>query len=134
MERIAQCSCGSVKLTAAGTPSAVVACHCLACQRRTGSVFGVGAYYSPEQVTFSGVTKKFSRSVEPNGMITFDFCPQCGTTLYWKVEGEPERIGVAVGAFADPDFPGPIRSVWEQSKHSWVQMDVAQTHFPKGRT
>jgi hypothetical protein len=32
----------------------------------------------------------------------------------------PELIAVALGAFADPDFPGPYFSVWEQRKHAWV--------------
>ncbi|MHC2281080.1 hypothetical protein ACVME8_007723 [Bradyrhizobium diazoefficiens] len=37
-------------------------------------------------------------------------------------------IGVAVGAIADPNYPAPIRSVFEQSKHSWVEITGAQ-HF-----
>jgi hypothetical protein len=32
----------------------------------------------------------------------------------------PEAIAVPVGAFADPNFPPPRFSVWEERKHSWV--------------
>jgi hypothetical protein len=38
-------------------------------------------------------------------------------------------IGVAVGALADPEYPAPVRSVFEQSKHNWVQIDGAVEHF-----
>jgi hypothetical protein len=37
------------------------------------------------------------------------------------VSGDSEDlIAVPVGAFADPDFPPPKVSVWEERKHGWV--------------
>jgi N-methylhydantoinase B/oxoprolinase/acetone carboxylase alpha subunit len=38
-------------------------------------------------------------------------------------------IGVAVGALVDPKYPAPVRSVFELSKHIWVQIDGAVEHF-----
>jgi hypothetical protein len=133
LKRTAQCSCGSVKLVAEGEPSSVVACHCLACQRRTGSVLGVGAYFPRERIVVSGATKEFVRPTDAGHRFVTRFCPGCGTSLYWTSGKNPDLVGVAVGAFADPAFPAPLRSVWEQSMHSWVRVDVAQQHFPKGR-
>ena len=46
----ARCACGDLTVTLPGPSSAVVACHCEDCQRRTGSPFGVGAYYSSDAV------------------------------------------------------------------------------------
>jgi hypothetical protein len=134
MQRTAQCSCGSVKIVADGEPNSVVMCHCLACQRRTGSVLGVGAYFPQENVVITGVTREFIRLTDAGNEFVTHFCPTCGTSMHWHSNKNPGLIGVAVGAFADPSFPPPIRSVWEQSKHSWVQMSNAQQHFPKGRT
>jgi len=37
MTRIAHCSCGSLRAEATGDPALVRACHCMECQRRTGS-------------------------------------------------------------------------------------------------
>ena len=50
MSRKAQCSCGGLKVILQGEPSMVVTCNCLKCQKRTGSVFGAGAYFDNEQV------------------------------------------------------------------------------------
>ena len=111
----------------------MVACHCLACQRRTGSVFGVGAYYPEAQVTASGVTKQFERPTESGARFVTHFCPTCGSSVYWYAGKNPGLVGIAVGAFGDPSFPAPARSVWEQSMHPWHVRDAAQ-HFPKGRT
>jgi hypothetical protein len=133
MERIAQCSCSSIKLIATGEPSAVVACHCLECQRRTGSVFGVGAYFPSEQVVVTGASREFVRTTETGNQFFNHFCPTCGTSTHWYTTSKPEMIGIAVGAFAEPSFFAPVRSVWEQSKHSWVEVSAAKQHFPKGR-
>ncbi len=133
METIAQCSCGSVRVTINGTPLSVVACHCLACQRRTGSAFGVGAYYSAGQLTLSGQVKPYTRSTEAGHTFTSYFCPDCGTSVYWESGKNPGLIGVAVGSMTNPQVPVPTRSVWEQSKHPWVSIETALQHFPKGR-
>ena len=37
--RTATCSCGQLRIEVRGEPLGVGVCHCLACQRRTGSVF-----------------------------------------------------------------------------------------------
>jgi hypothetical protein len=44
--RTASCSCGQLTVVTAGDPIRVSVCHCLACQRRTGSVFGAQARFA----------------------------------------------------------------------------------------
>jgi len=107
----------------------VVACHCLDCQRRTGAPFGVGAFYPAEAVAISGSSKEFTRDAASGGKVHSYFCPDCGSTVHWKADRLPSMIGVAVGALADPTYPPPVRSIFEQSKHDWVQIDGAADHF-----
>jgi hypothetical protein len=125
----ARCSCGALTLTLPGPSRLVVACHCLDCQRRTGAPFGVGAFYPVDAVAMSGTAKQFTRDAASGGKVHSYFCPNCGSTLYWRADNLPSLIGVAVGALADPKHPAPIRSVFEQSKHDWVQIDGAVEHF-----
>lgn len=133
MQRLAQCACGTLKVLTSGEPDSVVACHCTQCQRRTGSVFGVGAYFPEERVTVSGNATQYVRFADSGNKFVFHFCPACGTCVYWYGENKPGIVGVAVGAFADASFPAPVRSVWERSKHPWVRMDCAQQRFVRGR-
>ena len=109
----------------------VVACHCVDCQRRTGAPFGVGAFYAAEAVVISGTAKEFVRVAESGSTVRNYFCPECGSTVYWTTDKLPAFIGVAVGAIADPAFPPPVLSVFEQSKHGWLDIHAPATqHFP----
>jgi hypothetical protein len=125
----ARCSCGALTLTLSELSKLVVACHCLDCQRRTGAPFGVGAFYAADAVAISGTAKEFTRNAASGGKVHSYFCPNCGSTIYWKANNVPALIGVAVGALTDPKYLAPVRSVFEQSKHNWVQIDGVVEHF-----
>ncbi len=129
----AQCCCGAISLSLQAPSSLVVACHCINCQRRTGAPFSVGAFYPAEAVTISGTATRFSRAADSGAMVHGYFCPNCGSTVYWNAEKLPGMIGVAVGAMADPNFPAPARSVFEVSKHGWIELEAAGLeHFEQG--
>jgi len=117
MTRTARCSCGALRVEAAGELDAGVACHCGECQRRTGSVFGVGAYFKKEQIHTEGPYNTYVRDAQEGRKVSNHFCPTCGTTVFWEADLRPDNIGVGVGAFGDSRFPRPTRSVWEESKH-----------------
>ena len=90
-------------------------CHCLDCQRRTGAVISNQARFRRDQVTFAGKTTPWMRTAESGKALTFHFCPTCGSTVYWEGEGFPGYVAVAIGSFADPDFPAPAIAVWEET-------------------
>ncbi len=120
--RTASCSCGQLQAQVTGEPIRVSVCHCLACQRRTGSVFGAQARFAAEQVTVVGTSKEFERTGDEGTKATFRLCPNCGATVYYTFSGMPGAVAIPVGAFADPSFPGPTFSVYEERMHGWVQM------------
>ena len=120
-DREAACCCGQLQVTVRGDPVRVAMCHCLECQRRTGSTFGVQAFYPRDQVRLAkGIAKRYARRADSGRTVTFNFCPECGGTVFWEPEQRPELIAVAVGMFADPDFEQPRNSVWEKRQHSWT--------------
>ncbi len=118
--RTASCSCGQLHLTCKGEPVRISICHCLECQKRTGSVFAAQARYPREQVTVEGRTTQWSRLGDSGPGATFHFCPNCGSTVYWEPSSMPDFVSVAVGAFADPGFPPPSISVYEERQHPWA--------------
>lgn len=129
-ERLAACSCGQLRLTARGEPVRISVCHCLACQRRTGGVFGVQARFPVERVEVTGRSREYRRTADSGNTITSCFCPECGATLLLKLDIEPQLIGVPVGAFADPDFPAPPASIYETHRHPWVTLPEDIEHWP----
>lgn len=118
----AQCVCGALRLRMRAPAKLVAACHCLACQRRTGTSFSVNAFYATDTVEISGAATAFNRVADSGRNVRMYFCPTCGSTVYWRPEAAPAIIGVGVGALADPNFPAPTLSIFERSKHHWVNL------------
>lgn len=127
-ERSASCSCGQLKATAAGEPVRISVCHCLACQQRTGSAFGAQARFPRARVRTSGRASEYVRVADSGNQLRFHFCPDCGATVYYWAEDIPEVIGIPLGAFADPHFPPPKFSVYEERQHPWVRIDADVEH------
>lgn len=119
-QRLASCSCGQLTASVVGDPVRVSICHCLACQRRTGSVFGQQARFPRGQVTLAGEASVWERIGDEGSRSRYHFCPRCGATVCYELEDLPEFLAIPVGAFADPDFPPPNVSVYEERKHAWV--------------
>jgi len=118
--RLASCSCGQLTAQVTGDPVRVSICHCLACQRRTGSVFGQQARFRREEVTVAGRSTEYVRVGDEGTRARFHFCPDCGSTVFYEPEALPDFIAIPVGAFADPTFPAPTVSVYEDRMHAWV--------------
>lgn len=128
--RTAACTCGQLRITVQGEPRGVGLCHCLACQSRTGSVFAaLAGFAGPYEVV--GRATEYVRAGDQGARFRFRFCPVCGTNLFHTEEGEDDGVSIAVGAFADPDFPPPQVSVYDSRRHSWVQLPPGTTAYDK---
>ncbi len=123
--RTATCACGQLQVTCAGDPVRVSVCHCLDCQKRSGSSFAAQARWPAERVAVSGNSRHRDKPGE-NGTMRFHFCPDCGGGLFYAPADDPGGlVAVAIGGFADPSFPQPDYSVYEQRKHAWVSITGA---------
>jgi hypothetical protein len=97
-------------------------CHCLNCQRRTGSAFSIQARWPSDRVTIEGNPQTYVLVGDEGSSATFRFCPTCSATVYWDNDNMPGMITVPVGAFADPTFPPPQVSVYGVRRHPWTTM------------
>ena len=128
--RTASCSCGQLSIQVEGEPRGVGICNCLACQRRTGSVFAALASF-PTPFNVYGNATEYLRVGDQGAQFLFRFCPVCGSTVFHTEVGYDKSVSVAVGAFADPQFPAPQVSVYDCRRHPWVQLPPGTTTFEK---
>ena len=126
--RTASCSCGQLRIEVEGEPRGIGICHCLACQRRTGSVFSALASFAAPFKVFGKATE-YVRVGDRGTRFQFRFCPVCGTTVFHTEEGRDDYASVAVGAFADAGFPAPRVSVYDSRRHPWVQLPPGTIAF-----
>lgn len=97
-------------------------CHCTNCKRRTGSAFGVSAYFLRSNVRrTSGDTNVYAfHNQLQNHDQERHFCRTCGTTLFWYLSNAPTVVGIAAGCFADDGLPEPTFSVTHKKKEKWL--------------
>lgn len=140
IEHTGGCVCGAVRFKATGDPLRMTICHCLWCQRRTGTAFGTEVVFNDADVAFSGTTKP-SRyrhvSDESGRWLDIEFCPVCGSNLGFTLEAAPGIRAVPAGTFDDPDFLGPerqiTRQVFTRSRRTWADasplVETYEMHF-----
>lgn len=121
--RTASCRCGQLKVVVTGEPVRVSVCHCLDCQKRTGSAFSAQARWPEGQMNSSGRSERWSSRADSGNLVTHFFCPDCGSTVYYQNEGKFDGlVAIPLGAFDDPYSLSPRFSVWEKRRHRWVEL------------
>lgn len=127
--RRAACTCGQLTADVRGEPVRVSICHCLNCQRRSGGPFAQQARFRRSDVAIRGQSSVYVLTGDAGSHAHFHFCPNCGATVYYLPEAMPDFILIPVGAFADPTFPGPQVSVYENRQHHWVRVPDEIDHM-----
>ena len=115
------CACGGVRYRLQSEPKFVHCCHCLDCQRQTGSAFVLNA------IIEAGLVEVLSGAVEPVGVPTDSGkphhiwrCPSCRVAL-WSVYGGVDKLHfVRVGTLADPSVLTPDVHIYTRSKLPWI--------------
>ena len=139
IQRSGQCVCGSVRYVCIGEPERVTICHCLWCQRRTGTAFGIEVVFQEKNVTFSGLNPASYRhtSDESGRWLQIYFCPRCGSNLGFTLQAVPGVRTVPAGAFDEPAFLNAkhikFRHVFARSRREWgehtSEVEVYEKHF-----
>tara|TARA_R110000772_G_scaffold268667_1_gene397232 strand:- start:49958 stop:50362 length:405 start_codon:yes stop_codon:yes gene_type:complete len=130
VSRTASCSCGQLRIEVYGDPVGIGMCHCLECQKRTGSVFAsLATFLTPFKV--AGRFTEYLRVGDQGTRLRFRFCPVCGSNVFHVEDGDEECVTVAVGALADSDFPKPEVSVYDRNRHPWVALPPNTEAFAK---
>ena len=98
----ATCACGQATIVLSHLATMHGICHCLNCKRRTGSAFGISAYFDRSAVvekTGETAVYAFTHSSRAHEQQRH-FCKACGTTLFWFVSTLQDKIGIAGGCLA----------------------------------
>ena len=115
-KRIARSSCGQLNAVTVGEPLRTSVCYCLACQLRTGSAFAVNARFRASEVQVTGISTVYARRGDCGKDVLFHFCATCGATVYYRLPGHPEVVGLTWGAFAGQPLPAPTVAHYETKK------------------
>ena len=115
----ARCSCGAIRIQAAGEPFQVSWCHCKDCRRQTGAPAVVWAGFALDQVSVEGAPKRRQSSEH----VTRSFCAECGTPMSYEDERLPGEIYIHAGLFDEADRLVPDRHAYVTSKLFWLHLE-----------
>ena len=120
------CACGAVRYRLTGAPMFVHCCHCLDCQRQTGSAFVLNALIESSRVEVAGTEGaapvRFEMPTEsgrPHGIYR---CRSCGTAVWSEYGGVAALRFVRVGTLDDPQALPPDVHIYTRSKLPWVAL------------
>ncbi len=118
------CACGELRYEAQGEPIFTNHCMCRLCQRQTGSVGVVNAFYESDRVAVTqGALTEFTTKGGSGGDHTICRCSECGTAMFSYYPRVGRRgVGIRVSSFDDPDAFTPTAVVFTKSKMPWVAL------------
>ena len=120
---IGSCSCRAVRFRLTSPPMFVHCCHCLDCQRQTGSAFAINALIETDRIELvSGAPEPVSMPTDSGRPHDIHRCPACRVAVWSDYGRRPQLRFVRVGALDDPTLVKPDAHIFTRSKQPWVAL------------
>jgi hypothetical protein len=120
MTREGGCACGAVRYRLASEPMFVHCCHCLDCQRQTGSAFVINLLIEADRVELvAGEPRPVDVPRDHGDPQRIYRCPDCQVAVFSEY-GWPEVLFVRGGTLDDPSSARPDIHIFTRSKLPWV--------------
>jgi hypothetical protein len=115
------CSCGAVRYRLKDRPMFTNCCHCLDCQRQTGSAFVINAIIETDRIELIGEAPQPVRMATDSGRPHDIYrCAKCETAVWSDYGGRPWARFVRVGTLDDPTQIAPDAHIFARTKQPWV--------------
>jgi hypothetical protein len=123
------CSCGAIRYRLASEPLFTHCCHCLNCQRQTGSAFVVNLLIEAERVELlAGAPRPVDVPRDDGSTQRIFRCPSCQVALYSQY-GRADVLFVRAGTLDDPSQVTPDVHIYTRSKQDWVALPPSAPAF-----
>lgn len=124
------CSCGEVRYRLTSTPMFVHCCHCLNCQKHTGSAFVINMLIEATRVDLlKGGPQPITMPLNGGSPNRIFRCPQCQVAVWSEYGGRSQVLFVRAGTLDDPSAVSPDVHIYTRSKLPWVILPEAVPAF-----
>lgn len=124
---VGSCSCGNIALTVREKPQMMVQCHCLDCQKTTGTGHTSNAYFSEEDVTIHGDATCHTVTADSGHEMVRCFCPVCGSRMFGYNGQKPGTISIPVGCLDNNSWFSPQVVLYASKREDW---DITTEEIP----
>jgi len=117
------CACGALRFRLKSAPMFVHCCHCLDCQRQTGSAFAINALIETDRVELlSGDPQPSAMPTDSGRPHDVYRCAACGTAVWSEYGGVKKLRFVRVGTLDDTTALSPDVHIYVRSKLPWIAL------------
>jgi hypothetical protein len=123
------CSCGEVRYRLASEPLFVHCCHCLNCQRQTGSAFVINLLIEADRVELvEGDPQAVDVPRDDGSAQRIYRCPTCQVAIFSEY-GSPQVRFVRGGTLDEPSSVTPDVHIYTRSKLPWITLPESVPAF-----
>ena len=128
------CLCGAVRYASDAEPAIVAVCHCVTCQKNTGSAFSLNVGVPAESVTIQGDRlATYEDHTGASGKPFYRrFCSNCGSPICGAGDAYAGLMFLKAGTLDDPSWIKPATHIWCAEKQPWVAIERDVPQAPKG--
>lgn len=128
---VGSCRCGAIRYSIHQPPVRMVQCHCVDCQKLSGTGHASQAFFREEDVELHGEPASWVFEADSGNVKTYHFCPTCGSRLHGKNSGRPGITIVPVGCLEDNGWFSPHAVAYTRARQDW---DVTPDDIPNFET
>ena len=123
------CACGAVRYRLASDPLFTHCCHCLVCQRQTGSAFVINLLIEADRVEIlAGEPVRVDAPRDRGPKQRIFRCPTCQVAVFSEY-GRPEIRFVRGGTLDEPSAVTPDVHIFTRSKLPWITLPDSTPAF-----
>jgi hypothetical protein len=123
------CACGAVRYRLTSDPLFTNCCHCLNCQRQTGSAFVINLLIEADRVELlAGEPQPVDVPRDDGSKQVVFRCPTCQVAVYSQY-GRPEVLFVRGGTLDQPSGITPDAHIYTRSKLPWITLPDSAPAF-----
>jgi hypothetical protein len=124
------CACGEVRYRLSSPPMFVHCCHCLDCQRQTGSAFVLNALIEADRVELlSGEPEPVTVPTDSGHPHDIYRCPKCQTAVWSDYGQRRVLLFVRAGTLDTPSALTPDVHIYVRSKLPWIALPADAPAF-----
>jgi hypothetical protein len=128
-QREGGCACGAVRYRLTSEPLFTHCCHCLNCQRQTGSAFVINLLIEADRVELlAGEPQPVEVPRDDGSTQRISRCPNCQVAVFSDY-GRAEVLFVRGGTLDQPREITPDVHIFTKSKVSWVTLPESVPAF-----
>jgi hypothetical protein len=123
------CACGAVRYRLTSDPLFTHCCHCLNCQRQTGSAFVINLLIEADRMELlAGDPQPVDVPRDDGSMQRIFRCPTCQVAVFSEY-GRAEVRFVRGGTLDDPSRVEPDVHIYTRSKVPWIRLPDSAPAF-----